>query len=39
MTDEELRPLVLEAIKTAKGVDQYNSLQDPLGRKFANEKL
>ena len=30
MTDEELRPLVLEAIKTAKCVDQYSSIQEFL---------
>ena len=39
MTDEELRPLVLETIKTAKGVDQYNSIQETVGRKFADERL
>jgi len=39
MTDEELRPLVLEAIKTAKGVDQYNSIQEALRQKFVDEKL
>ncbi|MGD0233394.1 MAG: hypothetical protein ABSC55_02535 [Syntrophorhabdales bacterium] len=39
MTDEEVRPLVLEAIKAAKGVDQYASLRDFLERKFVNEKL
>ncbi len=39
MTDEELRPLVLEAIKTAKGVDQYIPLQNFLGKKFVDEKL
>ncbi|HHT9106272.1 MAG TPA: hypothetical protein ACFYD7_10405 [Candidatus Wujingus californicus] len=39
MTDEELRPLVLEAIKTAKGVDQYSSVQEFLRRKFSDENL
>ena len=39
MTDEALRPLVLEAIKNAKGVNQYNSIQEAVGRKFADERL
>ena len=41
MSDEELRPLVLEAIKTAtaKGADQYGTIEDSLKRKFADEKL
>jgi hypothetical protein len=39
MTDEELRPLVLEAIKTAKGVDQCSSVQEFLRRKFSDEEL
>ena len=39
MTDEELRPLVLGVIKTAKGVNQYNSVQEALRQKFVDEKL
>jgi hypothetical protein len=39
MTDEELRPLVLEAIKTEKSVDQYNSIEQTLQSKFAADKL
>jgi hypothetical protein len=39
MTDEELRPLVLEVIKTAMGIDQYNSIQEALRQKFVDEKL
>ena len=39
MTDEELRPLVLEAIKGSKGINQYESLRGFLQQKFVNEKL
>jgi hypothetical protein len=39
MTDEEIRPLVLETMKTAKGIDQYNTLRGLLEQKFGNEKL
>src|SRR4030042_5968959 len=39
MTDEELRPLVLETIKTAKGIGQRNSVHDFLKRKFSEENL
>jgi len=39
MTDEELRPLVLETIRTAKGVDQYSSIEGALREKFVAEKL
>ena len=39
MTDEELRPLVLEVLKTAtgRGIDQYNSIQEALRRRFSDE--
>jgi hypothetical protein len=39
MTDAEIRPLVLEALKTGKGIDQYVLLRDFLQGKFASEKL
>lgn len=39
MTDEELRPLVLDAISRLRGVDQCNSVRDFLERKFSEEKL
>lgn len=39
MTDEELRPLVLDALRTAKGVDQYVSLRNLLNQKFSDEEI
>jgi hypothetical protein len=39
MTDEELRPFVLEAIRSQRNADQYVTIQNYLRQRFMDEKI
>lgn len=39
MTDEEIRPIILDVLRSDKGVDQYVSLQELIRKRFADEKM